>query len=94
MPRAQRARPERGPDKHEERPLVELAALTGVSRYTLAAAAKTGHLPARKLGSQWIATLAAAETWLREARHRPGPVPQRKPVVLVSETQEGEALAA
>jgi hypothetical protein len=84
MPRAQRARPERGPDK----------ALTGVSRYTLAAAAKTGHLPARKLGSQWIATLAAAETWLREARHRPGPVPQRKPVVLVSETQEGEALAA
>ena len=65
-------------DRLAPRPLVELAALTGVSRYTLAYAARTGSLEAQRLGSQWVTTVAAVEAWLKAAGHRPGRKPQRR----------------
>jgi hypothetical protein len=67
------------PDRLTLRPLVELAAATGVSRYTLAYAARTGAMEAQRLGSQWVSTLAAVEAWLKDSRHRPGRPPRRHP---------------
>jgi hypothetical protein len=59
------------------------AQLSGVSRNTLRAAAQTGQLPARRISpgprGQWVLTLAAIDGWLKAARHRPGPLPQRRP---------------
>ena len=66
-------------DRLTPRPLAELAASTGVSRYTLAYAARTGAMEAQRLGSQWVTTLAAVEAWLKGARHRPGRTPRRRP---------------
>jgi hypothetical protein len=63
-------------DQGEELPLAEAARIRGLSRFTLASAARTGRLRARPMGSQWVTTLAAVDTWLKEARHRPGPAPR------------------
>jgi hypothetical protein len=69
---AQRRREDRG----EELPLAEAARIRGLSRFTLASAARTGRLEARPMGSQWVTTLAAVDAWLKAARHRPGPAPK------------------
>jgi hypothetical protein len=74
-----RTGPARDSDQQAPRALAELTALTGVSRYTLAYAARTGALEAQRLGSQWVTTLAAVEAWLKGARHRPGRTPRRRP---------------
>jgi hypothetical protein len=63
-------------DREEELPLAEAARVRGLSRFTLASAARTGRLKARPMGSQWVTTLAAVDAWLKEARHRPGPAPK------------------
>ena len=62
-----------------EQALGELALRFGVSRRTLNQAAITGHLPARRVGYQWLSTPASVEAWLKGARHRPGRTPQRRP---------------
>jgi Helix-turn-helix domain len=90
----QRTPPAKGPDRQEQRGLAEVAALTGISRYTLAYAARTGTLKARRIGSQWVTTLAAVDVWLREARHRPGPKPQARSAGPEEEGEQGKALAA
>ena len=60
-----------------------VAALSGVSRSTLRAAAQAGHLRARRISpgprGQWVLTLAAVDAWLKGARHRPGRTPGRTP---------------
>jgi hypothetical protein len=63
-------------DREEELPLAEAARIRGLSRFTLASAARTGRLSARPMGSQWVTTLAAVDAWLKGARHRPGPAPR------------------
>ena len=62
-------------DREAELPLAEAARVRGLSRFTLASAARTGRLEARPMGSQWVTTLAAVDAWLKGARHRPGPAP-------------------
>jgi lambda repressor-like predicted transcriptional regulator len=57
--------------------LTELAAASGVPRDTLAKAITRGNLAAEKIGTQWVTTLRAVETWQREAKHTPGPRPKR-----------------
>ncbi len=59
--------------------LLEAATHFGVSRYTLARAARDGNLSTRRTGKTWLTTPAAVETWLKGARHRPGRTPQRRP---------------
>jgi excisionase family DNA binding protein len=61
-----------------EQALGELATRFGLSRRTLNQAAIKGHLPARRVGYQWVATPAAVQAWLKEARRRPGREPQRR----------------
>src|SRR4051794_19251259 len=70
----------RGPREEQdvEQALGGLAAHFGISRRTLNQAALTGHLPARRVGHQWLSTPAAVEAWLKAARHRPGRKPQRR----------------
>jgi hypothetical protein len=65
-------------DREEELPLAEAARIRGLSRFTLASAARTGRLRARPMGSQWVTTLASVDVWLKEARHRPGPAPKAR----------------
>jgi hypothetical protein len=59
--------------------LPEAAALFGLSRYTLARAARDAHLATRRTGKIWLTTPAAVDAWLKGARHRPGRTPQRHP---------------
>jgi hypothetical protein len=59
--------------------LPEAAALFGLSRYTLARAARDAHLATRRTGKIWLTTPAAVDAWLRGARHRPGRTPRRRP---------------
>ena len=63
-------------NQEEELPLAEAARIRGLSRFTLASAARTGRLKARPMGSQWVTTLASIDAWLKAARHRPGPAPK------------------
>ena len=58
--------------------LPEAAALFGLSRYTLARAARDAHLTTRRTGKIWLTTPAAVDAWLKGARHRPGRTPQRR----------------
>ena len=62
-----------------EQALGDLAARFGLSRRTLNQAALRGHLPARRVGYQWLSTPAAVDAYLKGARHRPGRTPQRRP---------------
>src|SRR5215211_2074977 len=57
--------------------LAAAAAEFAVPRSTLTRAARVGNLEARRLGNQWVTTAAAVRAWLRGARHRPGPGPER-----------------
>ncbi len=66
------------PGKQEWIGLPEAAAHFGLSRYTLARAARDGHLPTRRTGKIWLTTPAAVEVWLKGARHRPGRTPRRR----------------
>ena len=75
----------------EELPLAEAARIRGLSRFTLASAARTGRLRARPMGSQWITTLASVDAWLKEARHRPGPAPKPRPAEASAQDQFPEA---
>jgi hypothetical protein len=72
------------PPRDQELGMALVAALSGVSRSTLRAAAQAGHLQARRISpgprGQWVLTLAAVDAWLKGARHRPGRTPQRRPV--------------
>ena len=68
-----------GPGTHDWIGLPEAAVLFGLSRYTLARAARDEHLQTRRTGKIWLTTPAAVETWLKGARHRPGRRPQRRP---------------
>ena len=82
----------------EELPLAEAARIRGLSRFTLASAARTGRLRARPMGSQWVTTLASVDAWLKEARHRPGPAPKPRPTEAPAQYQipqaEGEQVKA
>jgi excisionase family DNA binding protein len=64
--------------RHDWITLVEAAAQLGLNERTLRRAAKDGHLATRRSGKIWLTTAAAAETWLKGARHRPGRKPQRR----------------
>jgi hypothetical protein len=68
-----------GLGKQEWIGLPEAAALFGLSRYTLARAARDAHLTTRRTGKIWLTTPAAVDAWLKGARHRPGRTPQRRP---------------
>ena len=50
-----------------------------------------GHLPARRVGYQWLSTPAAVDAYLKGARHRPGRTPQRRPPA--APTPEHQVLA-
>ena len=67
------------PGKQDWIGLPEAAALFGLSRYTLARAARDAHLATRRTGKIWLTTPAAVDAWLKGARHRPGRKPQRRP---------------
>lgn len=57
--------------------LAQAAALRGVNLRTLQAAALKGTLPARKFGDVWATTLPHVDAWLKNAKHRPGPLPKK-----------------
>jgi len=65
-------------DRHEYIGITEAARRCGVSRDTLARAARDGNLETRRTGKLWLTTPAAIEAYLRGARHRPGRTPQRR----------------
>jgi hypothetical protein len=67
------------PGKQDWIGLPEAAALFGLSRYTLARAARDAHLETRRTGKIWLTTPAAVDAWLKAARHRPGRTPRRRP---------------
>ena len=71
------------------------AQLSGVSRNTRRAAAQPGQFPARRIcpgpRGQWVLTLAAIDAWLKAARHRPGPLPQRRPLTPTPTPAESAA---
>jgi hypothetical protein len=62
-------------DRHEWIGLPEAAVAAGLSRFTLARAAKDGNLQTRRTGKIWLTTPALVDAWLKAARHRPGPHP-------------------
>ncbi len=70
------------PPRDQELGMALVAALSGVSRSTLRAAAQAGHLRARRISpgprGQWVLTLAAVDAWFKGARHRPGRTPRRR----------------
>jgi excisionase family DNA binding protein len=53
--------------------VAEAAERLGLNARTLRRAASVGNLESRRSGKVWLTTLAAARTWLKDARHRPGP---------------------
>jgi excisionase family DNA binding protein len=66
-------------DRHEYIGITEAALRSGVSRDTLARAARDGNLATRRTGKLWLTTPAAIDAYLKGARHRPGRKPQRRP---------------
>jgi hypothetical protein len=86
-----RAAGSRREERDVEQALGDLAARFGLSRRTLNQAALRGHLPARRVGYQWLSTPAAVDAYLKGARHRPGRTPQRRPPA--APTPEPQVLA-
>src|SRR5687768_10340899 len=80
MGAATEASPARRLGKQEWIGLLEAATYFGVSRYTLARAARDGNLSTRRTGKTWLTTPAAVEVWLKGARHRPGRKPRQHAV--------------
>jgi excisionase family DNA binding protein len=65
-------------DRLEYIGLTEAALRFGLSRDTLARAARDGNLQTRRTGKLWLTTPAAVDAYLKGARHRPGRTPQRR----------------
>jgi excisionase family DNA binding protein len=65
-------------DRHEYIGITEAGLRFGLSRDTLARAARDGNLETRRTGKLWLTTPAAVEAYLKSARHRRGPKPQRR----------------
>jgi len=65
-------------DRHEYIGITEAALRFGLSRDTLARAARDGNLESRRTGKLWLTTPAAIDAYLKSARHRRGPKPQRR----------------
>jgi excisionase family DNA binding protein len=67
-----------GGEQYEYIGITEAALRFGISRDTLARAARDGNLATRRTGKLWLTTPAAIDAYLKSARHRPGRKPQRR----------------
>jgi excisionase family DNA binding protein len=56
----------------EELTLREAAERFDISGRTLRYAAAQGHLQARRLGNQWVTSVAAVGEWIAHGKHAPG----------------------
>ena len=65
-------------DRHEYIGITEAGLRFGLSRDTLARAARDGNLETRRTGKLWLTTPAAVAAYLKSARHRRGPKPKQR----------------